>query len=355
MLGSSDDPMDVRPRHRSMTLPEENQELLATAPIAATGNIRGRNDELHRLHHASHFKSINDDASSGQSASYPINLGRVGHHLASVGTLAPPQQLSPICIANVKRPCLICLTALALLACLGIVLIMALPYRSDRAQFLASHHPVNMEILAAAANPHPCCTVQECSCNSAPTAPQCQSLIANLQPGACNNGLSCCSQMCSTCFDICYDSCCDTCSQPAGNGTSETYPCNCQACHPYQCNPSPCSCTCFLHVDNAECRVGCGTCYTPTVQFSYVYSGSNYTWNYSTACGIGNSACSSDVLAEYRVGASWLGYVDGGNPSQAAIGVPSYLLSASIIIGLVIMSLVVVCGGLAAVVVHCIK
>ena len=162
---------------------------------------------------------------------------------------------------------------------------------------------VDMTIEAKELNGYRCCDIVNCQCANT-NANSCSSMKASLVEGPCGNGYYCCNYYYYSCN--CYTSC-----STSSNGY--------RSCREY-C--STCK-RCTKDVSNQKCQVVCGTCYTPTVTFSYEVDGNSdgsyslFESSFSDSCGRDELSCAEGYLNEYPpIGGTFEGYYNPSDPEE---------------------------------------
>jgi hypothetical protein len=172
-------------------------------------------------------------------------------------------------------------------------------------------------------NPSRCCEIVNCADCENYYGPSCNSLLGSLQEGPCQNGYYCCWYYSYTCG--CYTSC-----------SSSKYSTSCS---------TYCS-TCFMcaqWVNNRRCDVVCGTCWDPTITFSFKDQNGNLNYGYTNIhCGLNDVAClNSFVDSGSPIGKSETCYFNPNNKNEIATSIAySPGILAAFLIPAILMALI---------------
>lgn len=177
-------------------------------------------------------------------------------------------------------------------------------------------------------NPYRCCEKVSCECVNAPSsAKSCNNMIENLEEGVCTDGYRCCEESCYEC------NCSTTCTS-GKYGSSCTR--SCSTC-----------CSCDRSVSDEKCYSECGTCYKPTVTFSFEDEEQVTQFSkISTECGRDDTSCKDNFLDQYKPkGSTFPGYYNPYNKNQITedISYPMVSLVFYIITSVIILTLFLGC------------
>jgi hypothetical protein len=173
--------------------------------------------------------------------------------------------------------------------------------------------------------PSNCCKISNCNCQSTDMfAPLCSNaLLALQQTPSCNNGAYCCRSDYDTCtrqvpYTCSTDSTQTNYNYATGVTTRST---NVQSSTCYRNELYNCNYHCVQQIYNQQCSTVCGTCYSLTSKYSYLYKEKNIVLQKSISqnCGQNDNNCLSVWLTDHQVSTSKLCYYDNLDAEQGAL------------------------------------